>query len=199
MDTEEESASMTGKARFLNKKDEAFRFLCLSVSRDLLFHLLGLKSPKEIWDKLETLYGNQDDLRFYQLKNELRSLQPSNFETLNEFFTKFKHIVLLLKQCEVEKEDYQLILTIFSKLGAHYSGFFSTFHAGNLTTPGWKMPSLNSFIESLTKEHDKLVQMGIIQSSKYQALFALGPKDLNGKGKKNQNSKFKALKPKEKI
>ena len=68
MDTEEEPASVTDKARFLNKKDEAFGFLCLSVSRDLLFHLSGLKTPKEIWDKLETLYGKQDDLRVYQLE-----------------------------------------------------------------------------------------------------------------------------------
>ena len=57
MDTKEESGSTIDKSRFLNKKDEAFGFLCLSVSRDLLFHLLGLKTPKEIWDKLETLYG----------------------------------------------------------------------------------------------------------------------------------------------
>ena len=90
------------------------------------------------------------------------SLQPSNFETLNDFFTKFKHIVLLLKQCKVEKEDDQLIFTILSKLGAYYSVFVSTFHVGKLTTPGWKMPTLNSFIESLTSEHDKLFQMGII-------------------------------------
>ena len=80
MDTEEEPTHVTYKAIFLNKKDEAFVFLCLSISRDLLFHLSGLKTPKEIW------------------ANELMSLQPSNFETLNDFFTKFKHIVLLLKQ-----------------------------------------------------------------------------------------------------
>ena len=55
LDTKEEPASMTDKARF--------RFLCLFVSRDLLFHLLGLKTPKEIWDKLDTLYGKRDDLR----------------------------------------------------------------------------------------------------------------------------------------
>ena len=102
MDTKEEPASVIDKARFLNKKDEAFGFLCLFVSQDLLFHLSGLKTPKEIWDKLETLYGKRYDLRFYQLENELMSLQPSNFETLNEFFTKFKHIVLLLKQFKVE-------------------------------------------------------------------------------------------------
>ena len=85
MDTKEDPASMTNKDIFLNKKDEAFGFLCLSISWDLLFHLLGLKNPKEIWDKLETLYGKQDDLRVYHLENELMSLHPSNFETLNDF------------------------------------------------------------------------------------------------------------------
>ena len=97
MDTKDEPGSATEKSRFLNKKDEAFGFFCLSISWDLLFHLLGLKNPKKIWDKLETLYGKHDDLRFYQLENELMSLQPSNFETLNDFFTKLKHTVLLLK------------------------------------------------------------------------------------------------------
>ena len=120
MDTEEEPSSAINKSRFLNKKDEAFVFLCLSVSQDLLFHISGLKTPKEVWDKLETLYGKTNDLRVYQLKNELMSLRPSNFKTLNDFFTKFKHIFLLLKQCKVEKEDNQLILTILSKLGADY-------------------------------------------------------------------------------
>ena len=106
---------------------------------------------------MESLYRKHDDLRVYQLENELMSLQPSNFETLNDFFTKFKHTILLLKQCKVEKEDDQLILTILSKLGADYSIFVSTFRAGKLTTPGWKMPTLNAFIKSLTSEHDKLV------------------------------------------
>ena len=99
MDTEDEPGSTIKKSRILNKKDEAFGFLCLSISRDLIFHLAGLKTPKEIWDKLETLYGKQYDLRFYQLENELMSLHPSNFETLNDLFTNFKNIVLVLMQC----------------------------------------------------------------------------------------------------
>ena len=167
----------------MRNKDEAFGFLCLSISKDLLFHLSGLKTPKDIWDHLSSMYGKQDDLRVYQLENKLMSLQPGNFETLNEFFTKFKHLVLVLKQCEVKKEDDQLILTILSKIGVDYSFFVSAFRAGKLTTPGWKMPTLNAFIESLTNEHDKLVQMGIIQSSHDQALHVSGPKDLKGKGK----------------
>ena len=157
--------------------------MCLSVSRDLLFHLSGLKTPKEIWDKLETLYGKQDDLRVYQLENELMSLQPSNFETLNDVFTNFQHIVLLLKKCKVEKNDDQLILTILSKLGADYSVFLYTFRVGNLTTPGWKMPTLNAFIESLTSEHDMPIQMGIIRYSRDQALHVSRTKDMKGKGK----------------
>ena len=106
---------------------------------------------------MDTLSGKQDDLRVYQLENELMSLQPSNFETLNDFFTKFKHIVLLLKQCKVEKEDDHLILTILSKLGADYSVFVSIFHVVKLTTPGWNIPTLNAFSKSLTSEHDKLI------------------------------------------
>ena len=57
MDTEVEPGSAIEKSRFLNKKDEAFGFLCLSISDDLLFHLTDLKTPKQIWDKLESLYG----------------------------------------------------------------------------------------------------------------------------------------------
>ena len=60
------------------------------------------------------------------------------------------------------------------------------------------MPSLDDFIQSLTNEHDKIVDMGIIRSSKYQALFALRPKCLKGKGKKKNQKKFNAPKPKEK-
>ena len=199
MDTEVGPRSAIEKSRFLNKKDEAFGFLCLSISRDLLFHLMDLKKLKEIWDKLESLYGNHDDLRVYQLENELMSLQPSNFETLNDFFTKFKHIVLLLKQCKVEKEDDHLILAILSKRGADYLVFVSTFRAGKLTTFGWKMPTLNAFSESLTNEHDKLVEMGIIRSSYHQVLHVSGPKNLKGKGKQQKNSKTKFESPKPKV
>ena len=73
---------------------------------------------------------------------------------MNDFFTKFKHLVLQLKQCEVEKEYDHLILP---KLGANYLVFVSTFHIEKLTTWNWKIPTLNAFIESLTNKHDKLV------------------------------------------
>ena len=134
----------------------------LSISRDLLFHINGLKTPKEVWDNLASLFEKQDDLRIYQLENEMVSLHQANFETLNDFFTKFKNLIFQLKLCKVEKEDDQLILAILSKLGENYSIFVSTFHSVKLSTPNWKMPTLNPFIESIIQEHEKLIQMGII-------------------------------------
>ena len=59
----------------------------------------------------------------------------------------------------------------------------STFHTKNIIIAYWKMLTMNAFIESLTNEHDKLIQMGIIRSYKYQALVSRGPKATNGKGK----------------
>ena len=94
MNTELEPNVATEKIKYWNKLDEAYGFLCLSISKDLLFHFLGLKTPKEIWDHLATLFDKQDYLRIYQLDNELFSLNPCNVESMNEFFTKFKHLVL---------------------------------------------------------------------------------------------------------
>ena len=147
--------------------DEAYGFLCLSISKDIIFHISRLKTLNEILDHLATLFDKQDDIWIYQLENELISMNPSSFESMNEFFTKFKHLVLQLNQCKVEKEDDQLILDILSKLGPDYSFFVSSFHTGKLTTPNWKIPSLDVFIKTLTNEHDNLVQMGILRSYKY--------------------------------
>ena len=55
----EEPTHVIDKAIFLNKKDEEFSFLCLSISKDLLFHLSGLKTSKEIWNQLASLCGNR--------------------------------------------------------------------------------------------------------------------------------------------
>ena len=82
------------KNKFLNCLDEDFGYLCTHISRDLLFHLEGLRTPKEAWEKLEFLFGKQDELRGHILENELVALHPSNFETVQQFFTKFKFLAL---------------------------------------------------------------------------------------------------------
>ena len=53
------------------------------------------------------------------------------------------------------------------------------------------MSTLDAFIASLTYEHDKFIQMGIIQSSIDQALVVGGPKGANDKGKQRDMSPMK--------
>ena len=50
-------------------------------------------------DEDQYLFGNQDDLRGHILENEVISLQPSTFETIQQLFTKFKSLVMQCKQC----------------------------------------------------------------------------------------------------
>ena len=85
------------KIKWHNRRDEAYGLLCLRISRDLLFHLDGLTSPNEVWDKLEYIFGNTYEMRGHQIKNELVSLSPSSFESFQLYFSKFKALVLQMK------------------------------------------------------------------------------------------------------
>ena len=60
------------------------------------------------------------------------------------------------------------------------------------------MSSLDSFIDSLIQKKDKLVQMGVIQTSKNQALLMTYSNNAQARGKKKgKETKNTNLKPKE--
>ena len=59
------------------------------------------------------------------------------------------------------------------------------------------MPKLVEFMESLTQEKDKLVMMGTIKPSKYQALFA-GDSRVDSKGKKKSKKPLEQKRDKNK-
>ena len=98
-----------------------------------MFHIDSLKTPNEVWVKLETLFWKTDELRGHQLENELISLILAHYDTIQDLFTKFKSLVLQLKQCGIDKKEDQFIFSILSKLGPEFSVFVSTFHYDKLT------------------------------------------------------------------
>ena len=55
-ETEEELESDKDKAKYMNRLDEAHGHLLSSVTRDLQFHIQDLETPKEVWDKLASLF-----------------------------------------------------------------------------------------------------------------------------------------------
>ena len=117
MGTEVEPNSVVEKYKYFNRRDETYGFLCLRISREVLFHIEKLKTPNEVWVKLESLFGKNDELRGHQLENKLITLSPMHFDTIQEFFTKSKSLLIQINKCGIKKKEEHLILSILSKLG----------------------------------------------------------------------------------
>ena len=82
MVTEVEPKFAVEKSKYFNRLDEAYGWLCMSISRDIFFHIDSLTTPNEVWVKLKTLFGKIDELRGHQLENGLISLSPVHFDTI---------------------------------------------------------------------------------------------------------------------
>ena len=90
------------------------------------------------------------------------------------------------------------MLSILSKLGPSYCVFVSIFHSRGASIPNWNMPSLDSFVKALIQDQEKLVQMGVIQTSKNQALLVIDSTKVKAKGRpKGKEPKASDLKHKE--
>ena len=91
------------------------------------------------------------------------------------------------------------MFSVLRKIGLEYSVFVSTFHSGRVPSiPNWKMPSLYDFVESLIQEQDKLVQMGVIDTSKKLELLVTDSNNAQARGKhKGMDTKNIDSKPKE--
>ena len=94
MASEAEPNVVAEKIKWHNRRDEAYGLLCLSISRNLLFHIDGLASPNEVWEKIEEIFGKTCEMRGHQIENKLISLSPNSFKSLHLYFSKFKALVL---------------------------------------------------------------------------------------------------------
>jgi hypothetical protein len=62
---------------------------------------------------------------------EFLTLDPKRFDNVQDFFEKFKDLLLQLKACGVDiyKEEKQMVLTILSKIILEFLVFISTFYS----------------------------------------------------------------------
>jgi hypothetical protein len=65
-------------------------------------------------------------MRIHMIEVEILSLYPKIFENIQYYFIRNKDLLLQLKVCRVgkSKEEKRMVLTIFSRLGIDYLGFF---------------------------------------------------------------------------
>ena len=112
METKDEPNAKAENIKWHNRRDEAYSILCLGISRDLIFHLDGLISPNEVWEKIQNLFRKIYEMMGHKLENDLISLCPENFESLQVYFSKFKALVLQLKKCGIENKYEKIFLAI---------------------------------------------------------------------------------------
>jgi hypothetical protein len=156
------------KVKWENKNDQAHGLIGMPISPYLRFHLDGEDSPVNAWEKLNKIFGIKHEIRAFQLENELLTLDPSNFPSIEDYLSKFKTLELILEGCNVSNEEDPLIYEILAKLPLAYSVFLSTFNstreallnAGNM----YKTPSLYSLCDSLVREQEKLLHLGLVKT-----------------------------------
>ena len=103
------------------------------VFLDIMFQLDGCKNSHDAWTTLKTLYWITDEVKGYQLDNELMSLDPKSFDNIHDYVIKVNDLISQCKSCGVEKKDIQLVLTTLSQLEPEYDAFVCSFHTHGLT------------------------------------------------------------------
>ena len=174
----------------------------MSIAQGLRFHILEIDTPDEALKKLNTVFGIQNQIRAHQLENELLTLDPNNFSSIEDFLSKFKTLKtlrLLLEGCKVKKEDGSLIYSILAKLGPAYSVFVSTFHSTReaFISQGiaYKSPSFDAFCDSLIREQEKLLHLGLINTGNCSKKSLAAQQQPYQKNPKKQHPKKNGPKP----
>jgi hypothetical protein len=94
------------------------------------------------------------------------SLSPNDFPFIQDYLSKFKTLRILLKECEIYTKDDQCIYATLSKLGIAYFVFVSPFYATKEALgDSYIELSLKSFCNSLIREQDKILHLGVINTT----------------------------------
>ena len=86
------------KIKWENRCNEARGLIGMSISTDLRFHISRIDEPDKAWEKLESVFGKDDEIRGHQLENELISLYPNYFSCIQYYLSKYKTLRLLCEK-----------------------------------------------------------------------------------------------------
>jgi hypothetical protein len=115
---------------------------------------------------IESVFGKLNIIRAQQLENQILTLSPSDFSFLGDYLSKLKTLRILCEECKIKMDEESCIYLILSKLGRAYYVFVSTFYAmKEALGKAYVKPTLESFCASLIREEDKLVQLGVINTT----------------------------------
>ena len=93
------------KIKWKNRCDEARGLIRMSISTNLWFHISGIDELDKAWEKLESVFGKQNEIRGHQLENELFYLNTNDFSCIQDYLSKYKTLRLLCAECKIKIED----------------------------------------------------------------------------------------------
>ena len=179
--------------------DQALSLIGMSISPYLIFHLDGWDSPVEAWKKVEYCLWHQTEIRSFQLGNELLTLNPNKFPSIEDYLSKFNTLRLLLVGCKVTKEDGPLIYGILVKLPPVYSVFVSTFHSTKealiSARTKYKAPSLDVLCDFLLREQEKPLHLSLIKTANSSNKALVAQQSQGSKNPKKEHPKKNGFKP----
>ena len=97
------------KIKWETRCDKARGLMGMPISIDLWFHISRNDELDKDWEKLEAVFGKQNEIRGHQLENELISLNLSDFSCIQYYLSKYKNIILLCAYYKIKREDKQWI------------------------------------------------------------------------------------------
>jgi hypothetical protein len=159
---EKEPIDADKKVKWNNRSDKARGLIEMSISPNLRFHLQEIDNPDEASEKIKSVFGKPNIIRAHQLENQILTLSPNDFSSIEDYLSKFKTFIILCQECDINLEEERCICIILFKLGSEYFVFVSTFYSMR-EAPGksYQKPTLDSFCDALIREKDKLVQLGV--------------------------------------
>jgi hypothetical protein len=94
------------------------------------------------------------------------TLSPNDLPCVEDYFCTFQTLILLLKNSKIDLKDDRCIYVILSNIDSEYYVFVSTFDATRESLRGaYQTPTIESFCDSLIREKDKFLQLGMISTT----------------------------------
>ena len=100
----------------------------LGVDDKIMYQIRKSSTSKEAWDTLKNLYDKVSDEDIFKIEDELVSLDPKSFDSIQDFIIKVNELRTKLTNCGNPIKDDKLIYLIHNKLPSEYSTFVSSYN-----------------------------------------------------------------------
>ena len=120
-------------SEWVNLDRKALSAICLGVDDQIMYQLKKFSTSKEAWDTLKSLYDKVSDEDVFKIEDELISVDPKSFDSIQDFIIKVNELRKKLTNCGNPIKDDRLIYSIHTKLSSDYSTFVYSFNTSKTT------------------------------------------------------------------